>query len=123
VWRGDGRTAPYVHGSGSDGSRKSSGLPEPTVRKSGRRLVAHFRTDLNCRVHSLGGSGTVGTGRSLYIPSWVNWKPKISRGTRTDRKTKWTGLIFGYTDRRSAFNDKDCAPSTVSVSIFARSVL
>jgi hypothetical protein len=59
------------------------GVPEPTVRRSGQSLVAHFRTDLNCRLHSLGESGTVGTGRSLCIPSWANWDPEIPRGTRT----------------------------------------
>ena len=75
------RVAPYVHGSGPDGSSKSARLPEPTLRKSGRDLVAHFRTDLNCRVRSRGDNGTVGTGRSLYIPSWADRDPEIPRGT------------------------------------------
>jgi hypothetical protein len=89
---GDGRAAPYVHGSGPDGSSKSAGVPEPTVRKSGRGLVAHVRTDLNYRVHSRGENGMVGTGYPLCVPSWADRDLEIPRGTRTDRKKKWAGL-------------------------------
>ena len=49
---GYGRAAPYVHGSGPDGSSKYAGVPERTVRKSGRDLLVHFRKDLNCRVEA-----------------------------------------------------------------------
>ena len=102
----DSRATPYVHGSGSDGSGKSVGVPELTVRKSGRDLVAHFRTDSNCRVRSRGDDGTVGTGYPLCVPSWADWDPEILRGTRTDRKKKWAGLsphTHTHTDRRSGF--------------------
>ena len=89
---GYGRAAPYVHGSGPDGSGKYAGVPERTVRKSGRDLLVHFRKDLNCRVHSRGESGTVGTGYPFCVSSWADRNPEILRGTRTDRKKKWVGL-------------------------------
>ena len=99
---GDGRAAPYVHESGPDGSGKSAGVPEPTVRKSGRGLVAHFRTDLNCRVHSRGDNGMVGMGYTLCVPSWADLDPEILRVTPTDCKTKWAGLS-PQTHRQSGF--------------------
>ena len=66
---GDGRAPPYVRGSGPDEFGKSVGVPEKTVRKSGRGLVAHFRTDLNCRVRSQGNNGTVRSGYPLCVRS------------------------------------------------------
>jgi hypothetical protein len=97
---GDGRVARYVHGSGPDGSSKSAGVPESTLRKSGRGLMTYFCTDLNCRVHSLGESGTDRTGRSLCVPSLVDRDPEIPGDTRIDRKKKWAGLDL-QTDRQT----------------------
>jgi hypothetical protein len=92
----------YVHGAGPDGSSESAGVPKSTVRKIGRGSVAYFRADLNCRVHSIGESGTVGMGRPLCVPSWANWDPVEPEPTV---KQSGRGLIFRHTDRRSAFND------------------
>ena len=88
---GDGRAALYVYGSGPEGSSKSAVVPEKKARKSGRGLMAHFRTDLNCRVISRDESDALD---SYIIP--IDDHVKIGF-----RKNLLSALYIPLTDRQT----------------------
>ena len=61
---GGGRNTSYIHESGPDGSHRSAGVLEKTLRKSGGCLMAHLHT-----VAAYTGRGTAR--RSLHMLPYI----------------------------------------------------